>query len=129
MASKQKYIKREQALVVAIRLSLDTNGFKYNKWGGKQTCKPGDWVVDNAGDVYTVDGDSFARTYRNVSPGLYRKISPVWAEQADCDGTITTKEGVTHYHAGDYIVFNEEEALDGYAVTAAKFEAIYKLVE
>jgi len=129
MASRQKYLKREQALVVAIQLSLDTDGFKYSKWGGQQTCKPGDWLVDNAGDVYTVDDDTFVGSYRNESPGLYRKVSPVWVEQTDRDGTIETKEGVTHYHAGDYLVFNDVEGLDGYAVSATKFEAMYKFAE
>jgi hypothetical protein len=32
--------------------------------GAEQRCKRGDWLVDNGGEVYTVDGDSFARTYR-----------------------------------------------------------------
>jgi len=32
--------------------------------------------VNNEGDVYTVDRDTFARTYRAESPGLYRKVTP-----------------------------------------------------
>ena len=51
MAARQKYLKREQAAVAAIQLNLETDGFTYRKWGGEQTCKPGDWIVDNGGDV------------------------------------------------------------------------------
>jgi len=70
--------------------------------------------------------DTFARTYRAESPGLYRKVAPVWAELADRDGAIRTKEGVTHYQAGAYLVFNDEAGQDGYAVTAPMFEAMYE---
>lgn len=34
----------------------------------------------------------------------YRKIEPVYAEQAQADGSIETLEGVMQYHAGDYLV-------------------------
>jgi hypothetical protein len=129
MSTRRKYLKRAGNLVVAIQLDLDTGGFTYRKWGGEQTCKPGDWIVNNRGDVYTVDRDTFARTYRAESPGLYRKIAPVWAEAANCDGAVSTKEGVTHYKAGDYLVFNDEQGQDGYAVTASSFEAMYEPAE
>jgi len=79
--------------------------------------------------VYTVDRDTFARTYRAESPGLYRKVAPVWAELADRDGAIRTKEGVTHYQAGAYLVFNDEAGQDSYAVTALMFEAMYELAQ
>ena len=129
MATRRKYMKRAWTQVVAIQLNLETGGFAYFKWGSEQTCKPGDWIVNNAGDVYTVDRDAFARTYRAESPGLYRKVTPVWAELADRDGSIKTKEGVTHYKAGAYLVFNDEEGQDGYAVTAPLFEAMYEPAE
>jgi hypothetical protein len=129
MAARQKYVKRARTQVVAIQLNLETGGFAYRKWGGEQTCKPGDWIVNNGGDVYTVDRDTFARTYRAESPGLYRKVAPVWAELADRDGAIRTKEGVTHYQAGAYLVFNDEAGQDSYAVTALMFEAMYELAQ
>jgi hypothetical protein len=129
MGTRRKYAKRAGALVVAIPLDLDTRGFTYRKWGGEQICKAGDWIVNNGGDIYTVDRDTFARTYRAESPGLYRKVAPVWAEVADRDGAIQTKEGVTHYRAGDYLVFNDEQGQDGYAVTSASFEAMYESAE
>ena len=126
MATRRKFKKRAGTLVVAVQLNLDTNGFTYCKWGGEQKCKPGDWIVNNGGDVYTVDHDTFVRTYRGETAGLYRKVAQVWAEKADHDGAIKTKEGVTHYKAGDYLVFNDEEGQDGYAVTALSFEAMYE---
>ena len=115
--------------MVAIQLDLETDGFTYRKWGDLQTCKPGDWIVNNGGDVYTVDRDTFAKTYRPESPGLFRKIAPVWAEIAEGGGSIKTKEGVTHYWAGAYLVFNDPEGQDGYAVEAPSFEAMYEPAE
>lgn len=111
--------------MTAVRLDLETQGFSYQKWGGWQVCKPGDWLVDNAGDVYTIDRDTFERTYEEVSPGVYTKTAVVWARRADSDGAIETKEGVTCYREGDYLVFNDPEGTDGYAVSAEKFESMY----
>lgn len=111
---------------MAVQLDLDTDGFSYRKWGGLQTCKPGDWIVNNGGDVYTVDRETFARTYSAVGQGLYRKIAPVWAEIAGSDGAIRTKEGMTHYKAGSYLVFNDPEGADAYAVAAKTFESMYE---
>lgn len=50
--------------VVAVPLELETDGFTYEKWGSVQRCKAGDWVVNNGGDIYTVDRQTFERTYR-----------------------------------------------------------------
>ena len=121
-----KYVKRPQQTVVAVQLALETSGFSYEKWGATQTCKPGDWIVSNEGETYTVDQASFARTYRPVSPGVYLKATPVWAEVATAAGTVPTKEGETRYEAGDYLVFNEEQGGDGYAVPADAFNAMYE---
>lgn len=126
MTDRRKYLKKATSLVVAVRLDLDTRGFTYEKWGGTQTCKPGDWLVDNNGDVYTIDAEVFARTYRAESPGLYGKVTPVWAEKATRDGYVETLEGVTHYAAGDYIVYNDPDGRDAYAMTAQSFEAMYE---
>jgi hypothetical protein len=120
------YVKRQNQAVVAVPLALDTVGFRYRKWGGEQICKRGDWIVSNNGDVYTVDGETFSLTYRPTGSGTYIKISPVWAEKAGSAGSLPTKEGVTHYQVGDYIVSNREDGGDAYAVSAAKFEAMYE---
>ncbi len=126
MKARRKYQKRTSSVVVAVQLDLDTEGFTYQKWGDVQTCKPGDWLVNNAGEVYTIDGETFARTYRSVSRGIYVKDAPVWAEIAEQAGKIETKEGVTHYEAGDYIVYNEAEGGDGYAMTPDAFGRMYE---
>ena len=129
MQARRKYVKRAGRAVVAVQLALDTDGFTYRKWGGVQTCKAGDWIVDNEGDVYTVDRGTFERTYRRAGAGTYVKATAVWAEAAREAGSVRTKEGETHYRAGDYLVFNEEQGGDAYAVTAGKFEGMYERAE
>ena len=124
MAGRLQYLKR--TTVVAVRLALETDGFTYQKWGATQRCKAGDWLVDNGGEVYSVDADSFARTYRQVSSGVYRKVTPVWAQVATAAGRIATKEGSSGYQAGDYLVSNGPDGHDSYAVGAAQFEAMYE---
>jgi hypothetical protein len=126
-ALRRKYVRRPDSPVIAVRLALDTDGFVYRKWGGEQRAKAGDWLVDNDGDVYTVDAAVFARTYRPADrgPGTYVKTTPVWAERAENAGSVMTKEGVTHYEAGDYIVSNSNDDSDQYAIPAEKFETLY----
>jgi hypothetical protein len=112
-----------------VRLELNTDGFTYLKWGGTQRCKRGDWLVNNQGDVYTIEAETFERTYQIVSPGLYEKIAPVWAEVAAEPGTIETQEGSTAYQAGDYLVFNAPGRKEGYAMEAEKFRQLYETSE
>jgi hypothetical protein len=126
MPARRQYVKKAGNEVVAIQLALETDGFTYRKWGGVQTCKPGDWIVQNNGEIYTVDQESFAHTYEAHSPGLYRKVSPVWAERMATAGSIATKEGVTHYGAGAYLVSNNADGTDAYAVAGVTFEAMYE---
>lgn len=121
-----KYVRRAGFAVVAVQLALETDGFTYRKWGAIQTCKQGDWLVRNGADTYTVDSESFARTYREVGQGTYVKTAPVWAEKMQTPGSVATKEGRTQYAAGDYLVSNEENGNDAYAISAAKFEAMYE---
>src|SRR5713226_1457834 len=125
----QLYRRKKATAITAIQLDLDTEGFTYQKWGGTQRCKRGDWLVNNQGDVYTVDRESFERTYCMVSPGVYIKDTPMWAKQAEAPGTIQTKEGSTAYQAGDYLVFNDPDGEDGYAMTKEKFHSLYELPE
>lgn len=125
MKTLRRYRKKEHSIVVAVQLDLNTTGFTYHKWGGEQTCKPGDWLVHNAGDTYTVDREVFARTYRQVQPGQYVKTTPVWAEKATQPGRIITKEGSSAYQPGDYIVYNSRDGTDGYCMRAATFHELY----
>ena len=122
----QQYRRKEETTVTAIRLDLETDGLTYQKWGGTQRAKRGDWLVSNHGDVYTVDADTFARTYHEVSPGLYEKTAIVWARRANEEGAIQTKEGSTAYKPGDYLVFNDAEGKDGYAMKEETFQKLYE---
>jgi len=129
MGERHRYRRRPDRPVVAVRLQLDTDGFDYRKWGGRQHCKRGDWLVDNDGDVYTVDGATFERTYREVGKGTFVKATPVWAEASTEAGSVQTQEGRTHFAAGDYLVSNHEDGTDGYAIQATTFHELYELDE
>ena len=128
MNPRRQYVKRASQLVVAVQVDLRTDGFTYEKWGSTQRCQPGDWLVNNNGDTYTVARDAFARTYKPTGPGTYVKVKPVWAEVATNRGKIQTKEGGTQYEAGDYLVYDQPEGGDCYAVSRDAFERMYELV-
>lgn len=128
MNARRQYVKRASQSITAVRVDLQTEGFTYQKWGSVQKCKPGDWLVNNNGDTYTVDADTFARTYRPTGRGTYLKTTPVWAEVANDAGEVRTKEGTTHYKPGDYLVYNEPDGGDGYAVSSTAFERMYERI-
>ena len=127
--ARERYRPRCDHFVVAVRLNLDTDGFSYRKWGHEQHGKGGDWLVDNDGDVYTVDAESFANTYRELRRGHYVKSTRIWAEQATEEGRVATKEGHTRYAKDDWLVSNNEDGSDTYAISAEKFEKLYELDE
>jgi hypothetical protein len=124
--TRQRFRRRPDQSVAAVQIKLDTEGLRYRKWEHDQFAKPGDWLVDNGGDVYSVDAESFARTYRQVGRGAYVKSAPVWAEQVTAAGSVATKEGTTEYAAGDWLVSNAEDGSDAYAIKAGKFETLYE---
>jgi hypothetical protein len=124
-AKRARYRKKASQYIVAVQLDLETDGLAYRKWGGPQRAKRGDWLVDNDGDVYTVEAVSFAKTYEKVAGGIYIKTAPVWAEIAKRAGSVKTKEGRSQYKRGDYIVSNTEKGDDAYCVSAEKFEEMY----
>ena len=124
--TRRRYRRRADQAVAAVQINLETPGLRYRKWGNEQFAKPGDWLVDNGGDVYTVDAGTFARTYRCVGCGAYVKSTPVWAEQAACAGSVATQEGHTAYEAGDWLVSNREDGGDAYAISAGKFAHLYE---
>ena len=47
MSPLRRYQKKSEAMVIAVQVDLDTDGFSYRKWGAIQLCKPGDWLVSN----------------------------------------------------------------------------------
>lgn len=127
MPARRRYRRRPGTPVTAIQLRLRCDGFTYEKWGGTQRCNAGDWLVDNTGDVFTVKEESFRQTYREESPGRYVKVGEVWALETDAPGRIKTKEGITEYAAGDYIVGNEASGGDDYAMPRDIFDRLYEL--
>lgn len=129
MGPRRRYRKKANQYVVAVQLALETKGFSYRKWGAQQRCKQGDWLVNNNGDIYTVDREVFAATYRQVRPGHFIKITPIWAKKATESGVVKTREGASHYAAGDYLVANNEDGTDAYRIRAGKFESMYELDE
>lgn len=126
MSDRKKYIKNSDTAVVAVQLNLEFEGFDYHKWGHDQHCQQGDWLVDNEGDVYTVDQEVFRNTYQEVSPGNYKKVKPIWAEVARDSGEVETIEGKTSYEAGDYLVADTADGQFTYCIKPAKFEAMYE---
>lgn len=54
------------------------------------------------------------------------KSAPIWAEVATTSGSVVTKEGESHYNAGDYVVFNNEDGTDVYCTSKENFEAMYE---
>jgi hypothetical protein len=125
----QRFRRKAGQPITAVRLDLDTPGLNYRKWGHDQHAKPGDWLVDNGSEVYTIDAESFAKTYRSTSPGRYEKTGHVWATQATTPGSVATKEGLSAYAAGDWLVCNEPDGSDRYAVAAQAFMRMYELDE
>jgi len=124
-----KYQKREDQIVLGVQINLDTEGITFNKWGGKQQCSSGDWLINNDGECYTVKQDTFESTYKEIAPAQFLKIAPVWAVKAVDAGRVKTEEGYTSYVPGDYIVAHTEDGSDAYAVTPSKFEKMYKRVD
>lgn len=123
---RQRFRRRPDQAVTAVRLALELDRFTYRKWGHLQEAHAGDWLVDNGGDVYTVEAASFAATYREVGPGRWVKTAPVWAVRAAEAGSVPTKEGRTAFAAGDWLVSNEADGGDAYAVPAPRFDELYE---
>ena len=125
MGKLTRYTRRETATVTAVQLDLETDGFSYRKWGGVQRARAGDWLVNNGGEVYTIDKDVFVATYAEVSAGVYRKTGHVWAREAVQDGRVKSTSGLTEYRAGDMIVFNDKDEADGWAMSQDAFDRLY----
>jgi hypothetical protein len=108
--------------------SISTLRVLPSQLGGEQRCQSKNWLVDNDGDVYIVDRDTFARIYIKVAQGYYLKTSPVWAERVSAIGSVRTQEGMTHYQTGDYLVSNNPEGKDRYAIASDRFLGTYEPV-
>ena len=125
---RESYQKKAGCAVTAVQLNVETKGLFYTKWGDEQKGKMGDWLVDNDGEVYTVDAAEFLRTYEKISVGRYLKTAVVWAYQAQSNGFVKTLEGETHYQQGDYVIADDQTGDPTYAVGKEKFEGMYQRV-
>ncbi len=119
-----KYRKSETVVAAQINLELEDGILKYDKWGGRQTAKQGDWLINSNGEAYTCDAEVFAETYKEVSPGVFRKTALIEAEQALEDCKIDTLEGQSDCKKGDFIVTNPGG--DRYPVGRETFLNIYE---
>ena len=125
----KRYKTKATGVISAVQLNLETEGFTYEKWGDQQTCHKGDWLVNSAsGGCYTITNKSFLRTYQEISPGRYRKHTTIRATQATTAGTIKTQEGSSSYEAGDYLIDNDEDGTDTYAIRQKRFHELYEPV-
>ncbi len=127
MPALKRYRRREMTTVTAVQIALETDGFTYRKWGEEQVARAGDWLVNNNGNVYTVDGKEFGRSYIHVRDGVYEKTAPVWAETALSDGKVRSTSGFTSFRMGDFIVYSDETKADGWAMSAKEFTRLYCL--
>lgn len=124
-----RYQKHAGQIVRATQLTLPQCELQYQQWGATQRARNGDWLVNNGQTSYTVAADSFEATYKHLYADQYRKVAPVWAEQAEAAGVISTREGQSHYQAGDYLVYNLPDREDGYTVPKSVFEQHYRPLE
>lgn len=129
MGNRKLYRKRPDFHSTAVQLDLDFDGFEFQKWGGKQKCKRGDWLVNSNGETYTITKEYFSNFYQIVSPGVYKKIGGIWAEVATGSGSVKTEEGLTEYIAGDYLVYDRQEGGEGYAIKKPIFERMYEEID
>lgn len=129
MAERAYFRKKANRPVIAVQIDIDFDEIRYQKWGDTQRCKPGDWLVNNNNDTYTVNREYFRTHYKNISPGVYEKEGEIWAEVAPENGTIKTIEGSTAYIAGDYLVFDRQIGGTGYAIGKVDFERMYDKID
>ena len=107
--------------VQAEQLTQDTT---WTANGAPMEGKAGDWKVTGSdGSVWTVKPDIFAKTYGEVSPGVYAKTATTNAQLITRDMTVHTLEGDVPAKAGDYLVTGPNG--EQYPVTAAKFKSMY----
>jgi len=116
-----------RARIVPIKaLQLDMP-VSYEKWGGIQNAKSGDWLIFKGGEIYSCDRQVFEDTYRPLEggeKGQFYKDACIEAHVAEAGGTVATLEGTSAFEAGDYIVTNPGG--DMYVIRADKFHLLYE---
>ena len=122
MGERQRYRRRPGQPVVAVQLRLDTEGFRYQKWGDEQRCKANDWLVDNDGEVYTVDADSFARSYTVQGQGTYVKTGKVYWSK-DQENLFGLQEGEFSGTFREFLSFIHPDDIERYETAQAGWTA------
>lgn len=84
----------------------------------------GDWKLTGPdGSTWTVKPDIFAKTYGEVSPGVYAKTAIARAMKLNQPYTVQSLEGPSSGNTGDYLVIGPNNEF--YIVNGAKFEGMY----
>ena len=78
-----------------------------NDNGDTMQAEAGDYLVWNVTSEWTVKGDVFEATYKNVQDSLYEKVATIHALVADEKMSINTLEGIATAEIGDYIAKNQ----------------------
>jgi len=128
-SKRREFTPRDNKYVEAIKLDLDFDGFTFQKWGHSQKCKRNDWLIFSEGDTYTVDHEYFLQHFKTQSPGRWKKVGKICAEEAEENGFVQTLEGKTNYKKGDFIVSNYGKGGDQYAIPRIVFHNKYGAVD
>lgn len=77
-----------------------------NEKGEQLTGQPGDWLLGEGSERWTVIDSVFQATYQNIGEGLYEKHAPVRAVKLSDSLTLATLEGTITLEPGDWLVCN-----------------------
>lgn len=97
------------------------------KHGSLLSAQPGDWLLKEGGQEWTVARNIFEKTYTACGEGEYVKSAPIRAVKLDAPAVISTLEGESEAKEGDYLASNPEG--DIWPIPAEEFERVYRPVE
>lgn len=113
--------------LVVTATRLDERKIWRTATGSNLTAQPGDWLLCDGNDNWTVAADVFRATYRNLGGDQYAKFTIVRARQLSSRTTINTLEGPSLAEPGDWLVGNPGG--DAWPVPRADFGRRYEKVE
>lgn len=95
-----------------------------NEKGELLTGQPGDWLLGEGAQRWTVIDSVFRSTYEAIGDGVYEKRAPVRAMKLPAGLTLATLEGTITLEAGDWMVCN----LSGecWGMSESQFTAKYR---
>jgi hypothetical protein len=96
--------------------------------GAPMQAEAGDWeLTDDSGGRWTVQPETFARSYRRLLDGRYAKVERVNAVQLTSELQVPTAEGVSPARAGDWLLRDADGAV--WPVPDETFRARYRPVD